>query len=62
MKVHSSGTIFATGPGGVMIFSPEAKLLGRINTGDLCSNLAFDTNEDYLYVTSNGNLVRVKMK
>jgi gluconolactonase len=62
MKVHSSGTIFATGPGGVMIFSPEAKLLGRINTGDLCSNLAFDTNEEYLYVTSNGNLVRVKMK
>jgi gluconolactonase len=62
MKVHSSGIIFATAPGGVMVFSPDAQLLGRISTGDLCSNLAFDSNEDYLYITSNGNLVRVKLK
>jgi gluconolactonase len=62
MKVHSSGTIFATGPGGIMIFSPEAKLIGRISTGDLCSNLAFDTDEKYMYVTSNHNLVRVHLK
>lgn len=62
MKVHSSGIIFATGPGGIMVFSPEAKLLGRIGTGDVCSNLAFDTDEKFLYVTSNHNLVRVHLK
>ncbi len=62
MKVHSSGNIFATGPGGIMIISPEAKLLGRISTGDLCSNLAFDTDEKFLYVTSNHNLIRVHLK
>jgi gluconolactonase len=62
MKVHSTGVIFATGPGGIMIFSPDAKLLGRINTGDLCSNLAFDADEKFLYVTSNHNLVRVHLK
>jgi gluconolactonase len=62
MKVHSSGLIFATAPGGVMVFNPEGKLIGRISTGDLCSNLAFDANEEYMYITSNHNLVRVKMK
>jgi gluconolactonase len=62
MKVHSSGIIFATGPGGIMVFSPGAKLLGRISTGDRCSNLAFDADEKFLYVTSNHNLVRVHLR
>ncbi len=62
MKVHSSGKIFATGPGGVLIFSPEGKLLGRIRVGDLCSNLAFDNDERTLYITANHWLVRVKLK
>jgi gluconolactonase len=62
MKVHSSGIIFATGPGGIMVFSPNGKLMGRISTGDLCSNVAFDDDEKFLYVTSNHNLVRVHLK
>jgi gluconolactonase len=62
MKVHSSGHIFATGPGGVLVFTPQAKLIGRILVGDLCSNLAFDTKEHYLYITANSRLVRVPMK
>jgi gluconolactonase len=62
MKVHSSGNIFATGPGGVLVFSPAGKLLGKIRVGDLCSNCAFDANEKFLYITANHWLVRVKLK
>ncbi len=62
MKVHTSGIIFATGPGGVMVFSPDGTLLGRISTGDLCSNLAFDQDEKNLYITSNSRLVRLHLK
>jgi len=62
MKVHSSGNIFATGPGGVLVFSPAGKLLGKIRVGDLCSNCAFDSEEKYLYITANHWLVRVKLK
>lgn len=62
MKVHSSGHIFATGPGGVLVFTPDAKLIGRIVVGDVCSNLAFDTDERYLYITANSRLVRVEMQ
>jgi gluconolactonase len=61
MKVHSSGNIFTTGPGGVLVLSPEGKLLGRIDVADVCSNVAFDTKEEYLYITANSRLVRVKL-
>jgi gluconolactonase len=62
MKVHRSGHIFATGPGGVLVLSPDGKLIGRIDVGDLCSNVAFDTREEHLYITANSRLVRVPLK
>ena len=62
MKVHSSGNIFSSGPGGIIVLSAEGKLLARINVGDVCSNCAFDDGEKYLYITANHWLVRVKLK
>ena len=35
MKVHSSGNIFTTGPGGLLVISPEGKLLGKIDFGTI---------------------------
>ena len=61
MKVHPNGTVYATGPGGVWIFSPEGKPLGRIRVGQLCSNVAFDKEQRYLYITADPWLVRVKL-
>ncbi len=62
MKVHSSGNIFSSGPGGVIVLSPEGKLLAKIRVGDVCSNCAFDKDEKYLYITANHWLVRLKLK
>ena len=62
LKVHSSGNIFATGPGGVLIISPEGKLLATIATGRATANCAFDKGEKYLYMTSTDLLMRVKLK
>ena len=47
MKVHSSGNIFTSGPGGLLIISPQGKLLGKIDFGQI-TNCAFDENEEYL--------------
>jgi gluconolactonase len=41
LKVDEKGNLFATGPGGVLILSPEAKLLGTILTGKKTANVAF---------------------
>jgi gluconolactonase len=61
-KVDEHGNIFATGPGGVLVISPEGKHLGTISTGDLTSNCAFGDDGRSLYITSNSRLCRVKLK
>lgn len=64
MAVHSSGNIFTSGPGGLLVISPEGDLKARINFGDI-TNCTFDDKEKYLYVTgflSNPKLFRLKMK
>ncbi|MCB0686093.1 MAG: SMP-30/gluconolactonase/LRE family protein [Saprospiraceae bacterium] len=61
MKVHSSGALFATGPGGVWIFNADGKVLGKIKTGQATANCAFDAREQYLYITADMYLLRVKL-
>ena len=64
MKVHSSGNIFTTGPGGILVVSPEGKLKAQLDFGPI-TNCAFDTNEEYLYVTGfigNEKVYRIKLK
>jgi gluconolactonase len=61
MKVHSDGYIFATGPGGVLILSPEGKHLGTINTTQATANCVFNSDYSYLYITADYYLLRVKL-
>lgn len=62
MKVHRNGWIFATGPGGVLIFSPEGKHLGTIFTGEKTANCAFNNDYSQLFITADDYLLRVKLK
>ncbi len=62
LKVHKSGNIFATGPGGVLIFTPEARHIATIRTGAKAANCAFDTEQKYLYITATDMLMRVALK
>ncbi|WP_233219106.1 SMP-30/gluconolactonase/LRE family protein [Adhaeribacter arboris] len=62
LKVTKEGILFATGPGGVLIFSPEGKHLGTIKTGQSTANCAFSPDESVLYLTAHMYLMRVKLK
>ena len=62
LKVHSSGNIFTTGPNGVLIISPNGKLLAMINYGKKITNCNFDDKEEYLYVTGFDDVSRIKLK
>lgn len=62
LKVHPDGTIFATGPGGVHVFSPQGESLGLIRTGQATSNLAFDADHSALYITADMFLLRLPLK
>ncbi len=62
MKVDEKGNLWATGPGGVYIFSPEAKLLGRISTGERTANCTWGNDGTVLYLTADMYLCRIQTK
>jgi gluconolactonase len=62
MKVDQAGNIFATGPGGVLVFTPQGKLLGVIATGVKTSNCGWGDDGSVLYVTADHALTRIKTK
>ncbi|MEP3210560.1 MAG: SMP-30/gluconolactonase/LRE family protein [Maribacter sp.] len=62
LKVHSNGTLFATGPGGVWIFDPRGKILARINTGQKTANCALTTDEKTLFMTADDYILSVALK
>jgi len=62
MKMHGSGNLFATGPGGVWVFSPEGKVLARILTGEATSNCALSPDEKTLYMTADNYLLKLELK
>jgi gluconolactonase len=62
MKVDDKGHVFATGPGGVLVYMPDGKLLGRILTGVPTANVAWGEDGSTLFVTANHRVLRLKTK
>jgi gluconolactonase len=62
MKVDAKGNLFATGPGGVLVLSPDGKHLGTIVTGVPTANCAWGDDGSVLYVTADKALTRIKTK
>jgi gluconolactonase len=62
MAVDQVGNLWATGPGGVLVISPDGKLLGRILTGTATSNCTFGEDGSSLFMTAGNYLLRVKTK
>jgi gluconolactonase len=60
MKVDKQGNLFATGPGGVWVFTPQGKLLGKINPGQKTANCAWGEDGSTLYLTSHMFFCRIK--
>ena len=62
LKVDASGNVWTTGPGGILILSPDGKHLGTIVPGDVVANCAFGDDGSTLYMTVNHQLMRVRTK
>jgi gluconolactonase len=60
LKVDRDGNIWATGPGGVLVFNPQGKLIGRLNTKEKTANCAWGDDGSTLYITADMHLCRVK--
>ena len=63
MAVDKDGNIFATGPGGVYVFSKSGDLLGRISTGERTANCTFGGDDgSVLFLTADMYVCRIQTK
>jgi gluconolactonase len=60
LKVDKDGNLYATGPGGVIIFAPDGTHLGTIDTGERTSNVGWGDDGSTLYITADMFVLRVK--
>src|SRR5258708_33216686 len=51
MKVDSAGNLWATGPGGLRIISPQGKVLGQLIVPDIVANVGFAEDGKTVYLT-----------
>jgi gluconolactonase len=61
LKVDRQGNLFATGPGGVLVITPEGRHLGTITTAQATANCAFGDDGSTLYMTSHSRLLRIRL-
>jgi len=63
LKVDRQGNIYASGPGGLWIFSPEGKHLGTISGPEHPHNIAWGgEDEKTLYLAAQTGLYRIRLK
>ena len=61
LAVDAQGNIFATGPGGVLVFAPDGTHLGTLQTGEATANCAFGDDGSTLYITADMYLLRARL-
>jgi gluconolactonase len=61
MKVDRAGNLFATGPGGVLIFAPDGTHLGTLATGEATANCGWGEDGSVLYITADMYIGRIKL-
>ncbi len=61
LKVDLQGNLFATGPGGVIVFAPDGTHLGTLLTGQATANCAFGEDGQSLFITADSLLCRVRL-
>lgn len=61
IKIDKSGNLFATGPGGVLVFAPDGTHLGSIDPGVATANCGFGDDGSTLYLTAHQYLCRIRL-
>ena len=63
LKIDDKGNVFASGPGGIWIFTKNGKLIGIIKlNGVPASNCALTADGKTIFITTSKYVLRVKMR
>ena len=60
LKIDRAGNLFATGPGGILVFAPDGTHLGTLNTGEATANVGWGDDGATLYITADMYLARIR--
>jgi gluconolactonase len=61
MKIDKNGNLFAAGPGGIHVITPDGTHLGSIETSVATGNLAWGEDGSTLFITSSRTVYRLKL-
>jgi gluconolactonase len=61
LAVAADGTLFTSGPGGILVLSKDGRRLGRISDGKPTANCKFGDDGRTLYLTSKDMLARIRL-
>lgn len=61
LAVAGNGLVFATSPGGVWVVEPDGTLIAKLKSTGPVSNVELSPAEDWLYLTNDDRLLRVKL-
>ena len=62
LKVDAKGNVWATGPGGVWVFTAEGKHLGTIKPTEVPANVGWAEDGGVLWMTARTSVYRIKLK
>jgi gluconolactonase len=63
LKIDAAGNLWATGPGGLLIITPEGKLIGRVLTHRATANVAFGGEDGKaVFLTAHDRILHFKRK
>jgi gluconolactonase len=62
MKIDAGGNLWCAGPGGIYVFDPDARLLGRIHMPEQTANFCFGGDDGRsLFITASSSLYRLPL-
>ena len=61
MTIDRNGNLFATGPGGIWVISPDGRYLGSIQPDEVPANAGWGDDGDTLSMTARTGLYRIRL-
>lgn len=62
LKIDKQGIVYASGPGGIWIFSKSGKVLGKIRFAQRVTNCALSADEKTLFVTTGMEVLKIGLR
>lgn len=61
LAIDTNGNIYATGPGGVLLFNPNGQHLGTISLDEVPANVGWGDDGGTLYITAHTSIYRIEL-